>query len=142
MPKQSLDEMAHELMGHLEILTKRFLLPEKTAQLSRSETAVLRYLSDHGAATMSDLSSYLGLALSSTTGVVDSLAERKLVERKRGEGDRRQVRVALTRGGARMHDAFMGARCGLGIGMLEPLTESERKRLLDYFRKMTAGLLR
>jgi hypothetical protein len=42
MPKQSLDEMAHELIGHLEVLTKRFLLPEKTAQLSRSETAVLR----------------------------------------------------------------------------------------------------
>ncbi|HEY2829091.1 MAG TPA: MarR family transcriptional regulator [Thermoanaerobaculia bacterium] len=141
MPKQSLDEMAHELMGHLEVLTKRFLLPEKTAQLSRSETAVLRHLSDHGAATMSDLSSFLGLALSSTTGVVDALAERKLVERKRGE-DRRQVRVALTRAGSRMHDAFMGARCGLGIGMLEPLTDSERKRLLEYFRKMTSELLR
>jgi DNA-binding MarR family transcriptional regulator len=142
MPKQSLDEMAHELMGHLEILTKRFLLPEKTAQLSRSETAVLRYLSDHGAATMSDLSAFLGLALSSTTGVVDALAERKLVERKRGEGDRRQVHVALTRAGNRMHDAFIGARTGLGVGMLEPLTDAERQRLLAYFRKMTEGLLR
>jgi len=37
MPKQSLDEMARELMGHLEVLTKRSLLPTKTAQLSRSD---------------------------------------------------------------------------------------------------------
>jgi len=142
MPKQSLDEMAHELMGHLEILTKRFLLPEKTAQLSRSETAVLRYLADHGSATMTDLSSVLGLALSSTTGVVDVLAERKLVERKRGADDRRQVQVAMTRSGQRMHDAFMEAKTGLGIGMLEPLSAAERRNLLDYFRKMTEGLLR
>jgi DNA-binding MarR family transcriptional regulator len=142
MPKQSLDDMARELMGHLEILTKRFLLPEKTAQLSRSETAVLRYLADHGSATMTDLSAHLGLALSSTTGVVDALAERKLVERKRGADDRRQVRVALTRSGQKMHDAFIGARTGLGTGMLEPLTPSERRNLLDYFRKMTEGLLR
>jgi hypothetical protein len=52
------------------------------------------------------------------------------------------VRVALTRTGTRMHDAFMGARCGLGIGMLEPLTDGEREKLLGYFRKMTSGLLR
>jgi DNA-binding MarR family transcriptional regulator len=142
MPKQSLDEMAHELMGHLEILTRRFLLPEKTAHLSRSETAVLRYLSDHGSATMTDLSGCLGLALSSTTGVVDTLVERKLVERKRGADDRRQVQVALTRAGQRMHDAFIGARTGLGIGMLESLTAAERRNLLDYFRKMTERLLR
>lgn len=142
MPKQSLDEMAQELMGHLEVLTKRFLLPERTAQLSRSETTVLRYLADHGSATMSDLSSFLGLALSSTTGVIDALAERKLVERKRSSDDRRQVRVALTRSGVRMHDAFIGARTGLGIGMLEPLTDAERKKLLAYFRKMTEELLR
>jgi DNA-binding MarR family transcriptional regulator len=142
MPKQSLDEMAHELMGHLEILTRRFLLPEKTAHLSRSETAVLRYLADHGSATMTDLSACLGLALSSTTGVVDTLFERKLVERKRGADDRRQVQVALTRAGQRMHDAFIGARTGLGIGMLESLTAAERRNLLDYFRKMTERLLR
>jgi DNA-binding MarR family transcriptional regulator len=137
MPKQSLDEMARELMAHLEVLTKRFLLPEKTSQLSRSEIAVLRFLSDHGSATMTDLSSFLNLALSSTTGVVDALATRKLVERKRAEGDRRQVQVTLTRAGRKMHDAFVDARTGLGVGMLEPLSDPERRKLLDYFRKMT-----
>jgi DNA-binding MarR family transcriptional regulator len=138
MPKQSLETMARELMGHLEILTKRFLLPEKTAQLSRSETAVLRHLADHGPSTMTSVSSVLGLALSSTTGVVDALVDRKLVERKRGRDDRRQVQVALTRAGKRMHDAFLAARTGLGVGMLQPLSAEERSKLLAYFRKMTA----
>jgi DNA-binding MarR family transcriptional regulator len=139
MSKQSaeLDEMAHELMRHLEVLTKRFLLPQKSSQLSRSETALLRHLADHGSSTMSDASAGLGLAMSSTTGIVDGLVEAGLVTRERPEDDRRTVRIALTKRGQKAHDTFMIERVDLGHGMLAPLGERERKSLLALFRKMT-----
>jgi DNA-binding MarR family transcriptional regulator len=129
--------MARELMLDLELLTRQFLLGQKTSDLSRSETALLRVLADRGVSTMSDISAELGLALSSTTGVVDALVERKLVERARPEADRRTVVVGLTRVGRSTHDHFVSARISLGMAMLEPLSPAERQKLLALFRKMT-----
>jgi len=137
MPKQ-LDAMARELMSHLERLTQRFLLPQKSSELSRSEIALLRFLADHGSATMSDVSEHLGLAHSSSTGVVDTLVSRRMVRRSRSDQDRRQVVVRLTTRGEEAHDGFIGDRTTMGMAMLEPLTSAERDRLLALFRKMTA----
>lgn len=140
MPKKHADDleaMARELMSDLEVITRQFVARQKTAELSRSETSLLRLLADRGAMTMSDLSAELGLALSSTTGVVDTLVARKLVERARPEADRRTVVVELTRSGRKMHDHFVADRASLGVAMLEPLSPSERQKLLALFRKMT-----
>jgi MarR family transcriptional regulator, organic hydroperoxide resistance regulator len=141
MPKQSkkqdLEAMSRELMRDLEILARQFLLRQSSADLSRSETALLRLLADHGPSTMSDVSAEIGLAFSSTTGVVDGLVERKLVERTRPEADRRTVVVALTRSGRKAHDNFLADRTALGVAMLEPLSPAERRKLLALFRKMT-----
>ncbi len=141
MPKQNpdthLQAMARELMSDMEILTRQFLVGQKTSDLSRSETALLRLLADRGASTMSDISAELGLALSSTTGVVDGLVEHKLVERSRPEADRRTVVVGLTRSGRRMHDHYVADRTPLVTAMLEPLSPAERKKLLALFRKIT-----
>jgi DNA-binding MarR family transcriptional regulator len=140
MPKESdsksLQEMARQLMRDLEVLARQFLAGQRTWELSRSETALLRFLTDHGPSTMSDISNDLGLALSSTTGVVDAMVRRKLVERARPEVDRRTVIVALTRSGRTMHDHFLADRTALGVGMLEPLSPVERRKLLALFRKM------
>jgi DNA-binding MarR family transcriptional regulator len=140
MPKRNhtkLEAMARQLMSNLEILARQFLVGQKTSDLSRSETALLRVLADRGASTMSDVSAELGLALSSTTGVVDGLVRRRLVERARPEADRRTVVVGLTRSGRRMHDHFVTDRTSLGMAMLEPLSPAERQKLLALFRKMT-----
>jgi DNA-binding MarR family transcriptional regulator len=131
------EELARELMGHIERLTQKLLVPQQSAELSRSETAVLRLLADHGPATMSDISTRLGIAFSSATGVVDRLVERGLVERTRPEEDRRTVRVALTRRGHRAHDAFMADRIAFSREILAALDPGERKTLLALFRKVT-----
>lgn len=140
MPKYSQSEeiadLATELVSHLETLVQRFLLPQKTSELSRSELAVLRVLAN-GHATMSELTSSLGIACSSATGVVDRLVERGLAERTRPEDDRRTVNVALTRRGRNLHDSYNEDRINLGRGMLEPLDPAERRRLLALFRKIT-----
>lgn len=124
-------------MRHLEVLVHRYLVRQKSGEMSRSEVAVLRILSDHGASTMTDVAAALGLAMSSTTGVVDKLVEQGLAERTRPEDDRRTVRVALTRRGQRAHDLFLAERLDLGHGMLAPLSERERCTLLSLFRKIT-----
>ena len=139
MPKYSkneeLTDLASELVAHIDVLTQRFLA-QKSADLSRSELALLRTLAN-GPATMSELTGSLGIACSSATGVVDRLVDRGLAERTRPDDDRRTVNVALTRRGRHLIDTHTEDRINLGRGMLEPLDPAERRRLLALFRKIT-----
>ena len=131
--------MAHELMRRFDVLAQEFLVPQESGQFSRSETALLRLLTEQDSANMSDISSELGLALSSTTGVVDRLVERGLVERTRPEDDRRCVKVALTKRGRRAFSVVQRDRIRLGVGMLERLSAREQQTLLAIFRKAAGG---
>lgn len=134
-----LEELARELMRRFEVLTREYLVPQESANLSRSETTLLAFLAQNGQATMSEISSLLGLALSSTTGLVDRLVQRRLVERSRAESDRRTVRVVLTTRGRKALEAYTADRISLGRGMLERLDPEERQTLLAFFRKMTGN---
>ena len=134
-----LDEQSRELFGRFDVLTREFLAPQQSANLSRSETTLLGFLAEHGPATMSEVSSLLGMALSSTTGLIDRLVERRLVERARPESDRRTVRVMLTTRGKRALETYTADKIRLARGMLERLEPRERDVLLGFFRKMTGG---
>jgi DNA-binding MarR family transcriptional regulator len=58
-------------------------------------------LDDPGGPTVGRLAEYLMVKHHSAVGLVDRLEERSLVERVRGEGDRRQVRVRIAAEGMR-----------------------------------------
>lgn len=141
MPKDSetVEELARELMRHFDTLSREFLAPELGASFSKSEAALLAFLAEQGPATMSEVSSAVGLALSSATGLVDRLVERRLVERSRPESDRRTVRVVLTARGKRALEALTADRVRLSRGMLERLAPRERDALIGFFRKMAGG---
>lgn len=134
-----LDSLSQELIRRFDVLTREFLVPQQSSNLSRSETTLLGFLAEHGPATMSEISSLLGMALSSTTGLIDRLVERRLVERARPESDRRTVRVMLTTRGKRALQTYTADRIRLARGMLERLEPRERDVLLGFFRKMTGG---
>ena len=131
--------MAHELMGHFDELVREFLINEGSGNYSANEKSLLRFLRDHDSAVMSDLSAHLRLALSSTTGIVDRLVERKVVKRVRPEEDRRTVRVMLTNRGRRALEGLAADRVRLGRAMLDRLEPQRRETLLDLFRRMAGG---
>jgi len=88
---------------------------------------------------MSEVSARVGLALSSTTGLIDRLVERRLVERARSESDRRTVRVTVTTRGRRALESAIADKIRLARGMLERLEPAQREELLGLFRKVTLG---
>ena len=61
----------------------------------------IRALDKDGSPTIGNLATHLLIRLHSAVGMVDRLAVRGLVERVRGEEDRRQVRIRLTPAGER-----------------------------------------
>ncbi|MGP3915134.1 MarR family winged helix-turn-helix transcriptional regulator [Nonomuraea sp. 10N515B] len=60
---------------------------------------------------MSELGAMLGLAKSSLTGMVDRSERNGLVQRQPDPQDSRAVRVALTKQGAKLADAFYTETC-------------------------------
>ena len=102
--------------------------------LSLSEGRVLFELAHRESPTAADLVAELGLDAGYVSRLVRRLERRRLVKRTRSAVDGRQAHLALTAAG---RSAFhtLDSRAGqLVAGILDPLADAERRRLLDAMR--------
>lgn len=74
----------------------------RPSELSIPQFRTLIHLQYHSGASISQIASHLGLALSSTSQLVDGLLKRQYVTREIAEGDRRRAIVKLTEHGNTM----------------------------------------
>jgi DNA-binding MarR family transcriptional regulator len=72
----------------------------QAANLSMPRLVALTYLRRQGAATITEISEHLNLALGSTSQAIDQLVHSGLVERREDANDRRHKLVTLTPAGA------------------------------------------
>jgi DNA-binding MarR family transcriptional regulator len=113
-------------------LAPRRPLIEGETEFTIAQMRALRAVADRGSCTMGELARALGVSLSSATGLVDRLVERRLVERATNPRDRRVVRVELAAAGKRARSMLRRAvvrRLGLAErrlsgGQLEQIAES------------------
>lgn len=136
-----LEEKAKELVDHFELLVHRFVLQSSAndlcGHLSKQELRVVDTLGKNGPCIMSEIADRIVLAVSSVTGIVDKLVEKKLVHRERSDDDRRIVRVELTPEGQELYQVARENRIKMGRAMLSSLDEHEQDALLALFRKIT-----
>jgi DNA-binding MarR family transcriptional regulator len=92
--------------------------------------AVLRYLLEHGPATVSDIQEYMYISASTASTMLSQIEEAGFVKRTRSEDDNRVVIVEITEVGSKLAaETPIG-----GIGLLRrrlPLLPEERIRLID-----------
>ena len=95
---------AWALIGQLffEYGRPRIMAIAQEFDLSPPQSLVLRLLDEPR--PMGDLAQLMHCDNSNLTGIIDRLSERGLVERTRGEGDRRVRLIALTEEGRRIRD--------------------------------------
>jgi DNA-binding MarR family transcriptional regulator len=100
---ENLSTSDYQALGRFRFQIRRFLhFSEAAAHAEGLEPQqhqlmlAIRAWSEPGAPTIGALAGHLLLKHHSAVGLVDRLAERGLVERVRGDGDRRQVCVHLT----------------------------------------------
>ncbi len=89
---------------------------------------------------MTELAKECGLALSSTTGVIDRLIAKGCVKRTRDEEDRRKVFVELDKKGERVYQDHLEAEMEMIITMMDSLKPREQDVLLEVLGKATASL--
>ena len=145
-PDSGLPEQSARLLGYLDTLFRRLMLPRRTGddalEISREEIRALVILDSGGPEArqrimMSNLAESLGVPLSTATRTVDRLVAKGLVVRNRSEADRRVVEVEMSEYGRRLQQEFRDKRKLMACSWLEPLASSERKTFLNLMSKIT-----
>jgi len=92
-----------EAVLEITLLVTRLVTPEvrrlRPKRLSLSHVRALGFLDANPDADLSALADYVGLALPSTSTLIDGLARRGLVVRRAAPHDRRRLRLRLTGSG-------------------------------------------
>ncbi len=104
--------------------------------LSKIEMVALVLISKEGDLIMSKLAGGLGVKLSTATGIVDRLIDKKLVKREKNHGDRRVVKIALTAKGAKAALAHQKQKKETFKKMMNVLTREEQEDFLSIWQKI------
>jgi DNA-binding MarR family transcriptional regulator len=103
---------------------------------------VLGVLDEEGSIPMSRLAEVLDVSLSSTTGIVTRMEERRLVERTHDHEDRRVVLVGLTPAGREMAESIESAGRDHLARVLCELTPDELDRVHEAARLFAEAVRR
>jgi DNA-binding MarR family transcriptional regulator len=90
--------------------------------------------------TMGELSTELGIPLSSATRIIDGLVDAKFVERINDASDRRVVRVQMTKMGKHMYESAMSFNKQRISHVLNIFTPEEQTQLLYLMKKLFDSL--
>lgn len=136
----SSDDKARRLVDHLQTVLEGAegavaRNPAVSEALSTQEIRVLRTVGRNERCIMSGIAERIRLSLSSVTGLIDRLVEKRLVCRNRGE-DRRVVQVELTDEGRELHESVVDSQVQFARGLLKTLSSDEQDALLALFGKI------
>jgi MarR family transcriptional regulator, lower aerobic nicotinate degradation pathway regulator len=125
------------LLARLGSLTARSWTAFLAAHdLTQGQYAVLVTLDEHGPQGQRRLAGLVAVDARNIVAVLDSLAERGLVERRPDETDRRRRTVALTGRGSALVKAVADAAAAEQDGFLRALDPAERARLNVLLKRL------
>ncbi len=110
------------------------------ASISKPELLALEAISREEGLMMSDLGKRLDISLSTATGIIDRLIEKKFVKRERNGGDRRVVRVLLTDKGRKTNQTYQKQKKELFGRMLGALDPQEQGELIKILEKIAGAI--
>lgn len=138
----SVQRLVVDLEEVLRALRSR--IPEEwfTLELTMPQVRALFTLLRNGDSRMGTLASHLGVSLSSATGLVDRLVEKRLVERWVDPEDRRSVLCRLAADGQELAEKLLYIRRNWWEDRLRQLTEAEARQAQEGLRSLLNGLAR
>jgi len=123
---------------------KFLLFPDQWSSVfldySKNELLALLFLYKNKTANMTEIAEYITAPLNTTTGVVGRLEKKKMVERRRGNEDRRVVNIVLTKCAEEFIDQEKKFIEYYFKEIYKALTEEEKKAALSIFTKVVAVL--
>lgn len=111
-------------------------LDQKTATVLQFQ--VLQQINDHPKITVGTLSQYLNLSYSSTSQLIDKLAERSLLNREHDLADRRTVKLTLTKQGKASFEETLNQLQNKINQIFALLPEADMKQVVNIFNNFLA----
>lgn len=111
-----------------------------TAGLTPVQIRLLQIVMSHGSTTPTQISSQMGVSPATISTLLDRLAAKRMIERRRSETDRRQTNVVLTQEG---HEAVAGAPDPLQqkyVTEFEALADWEQAMIVAALERVAAML--
>jgi len=99
---------------------------------------VLSVVGHVGPMSQREVSDLIGLHASDLVEIVDLVEAQGWIERRRDPADRRRYQLTLTTSGRGILARYDELAAQTEAAVLEPLSESERKRLMDLVSKVVA----
>ncbi len=104
--------------------------------LNKPEILTLESISKQKEITMSKLAQNLDIGFSTATSIIDRLIKKKLVVRERNHGDRRVVKVFLSKEGEKIILSYQEQKKIYFKKMIEVLTEDEQESFVLVLEKI------
>ncbi len=122
--------LAANLLEALTVIVSRVQsLVHDNGEVTRSQLVALRFLIEHGNATMQDLAAGVGVTAPTMTATVKVLLRKGLVARRHADDDWRSVHVTATEAGAIAHEQAQAARTHALAAAMVALTPEQRAML-------------
>jgi DNA-binding MarR family transcriptional regulator len=138
LTKAELAAAVDAIQGWIDRRQRAVLAHLHSCSQSPAQLHVMGVLHEVGPITVSHLATRLGISPPSASAMVDRMVDGGLVERVRGEEDRRLVSVWLTPAGETALEAAIGGRRGMlerVLGRLDPTELADTLRVLTRLER-------
>lgn len=129
-----------QIIEAFDNISRIFASMEGDACISKPELLALEAISKEEGLMMSDIGRRLDITLSTATGIIDRLIDKKLVKRERNGGDRRVVRVLLTDKGRKANKAYQDQKKEIFGRISDVLDPKEQEKLITILEKIAIAI--
>lgn len=149
MPETKLADLAHDLLGSAHVFAsaiegtveKRLLEEVAGKHLTLSQFRLLMLVALTDAHTINDVGMFLGVSNAAASKAVDKLVRRKLLRRKEGQPDRREICLSLTESSKRLLAAYQQKKQRKLATIFRGFAGDELRRTVNLLDRLSAGLL-
>jgi DNA-binding MarR family transcriptional regulator len=139
MPEDDVLELVHSVMHDYRSLQYR-LLRDGPHEITHMEGKVLGFFAHHAGATQSDLAQHSGRDKAQMARLIAGLRERGLLSAEVDAADRRNVRLALSAAGQKVHRGLQQQGRKLGAQAVAGLSSAEKQQLVALLQRVRANL--
>ncbi|WP_078666116.1 MULTISPECIES: MarR family winged helix-turn-helix transcriptional regulator [Carboxydocella] len=130
---EEINLLLKSIIGHFRKFVSNHI---KDLGLTVPQLLLLRVLYQQPEQTLSELCQQLGLAKSTVSDLVDRLEKQELVVKRRGEQDRRTVRISLAEKTMALGETIQAIKTDYWSALLSQLTPAEVEEILRALRKL------
>ncbi|MDW3210829.1 MAG: MarR family transcriptional regulator [Reichenbachiella sp.] len=146
MKEGLLDDKICKFTQCLEVLLMKMQEADNTCielskDISKRDFSVLTFVGKNHDVIMRDIAGYLGIPVSTTTGVIDKLVEKGYLKRYHSKEDRRTIKIGLSKFGQDSFNLLQSTLHHMGGAMLGGLSEKEQGELIHLLERISENLV-